>query len=199
MVFAMSDSSARHAGRPRNQATDAAILRAVLELVAEVGVSGVSVTGVAARAGVARATVYLRWPSRAALVGAAAKAVAGGDPFVLTGDIERDVRAGAGFVREVLAAPYFSGILPELMRAALAKPPEVSFEALAPNRESLADEYRREASIQGYDPTVDPHLAFDLLFGSGLSYLFATGEAPSPEYIRHLADVIVAGLKARTR
>lgn len=194
----VNQESPPHPGRPRNAATDGAILRAVLELVADGGVPKVTVTAVAARAGVARATVYLRWPSRAALVGAAAKAVAGGDPFVLTGELERDIRVGAAFVQEVFAAPYFAGILPELMRAALARPPEVEFDVLAPNRRSLATEYREQATTQGFDPTLDPHLVFDLLFGATLSHMFAEGSPPSREYIGQLAEVVIAGLKARS-
>jgi len=191
----MSANQGSHPGRPRNAATDRAVLRAVLEIVSESGVSGVTVTGVAARAGVARATVYLRWPSRAALVGAAAKAVAGGDPFVLTGDLDADIRKGAEFLEVVFSAPYFAGILPELVRAALATPPEVSFDALAPNRKRMAAEYRLEAGRQGFDPGVEPEIAFDLFFGAALSHLFATGNPPSREYIRQVADVVVRGLR----
>jgi len=193
----MTDNQSPHPGRPRTAGTDEAILQAVLEIVAEQGVSGVTVTGVAARAGVARATVYLRWPSRAALVGAAAKAVRGGDPYPLVGDLDQDIRTGAQFLEPVLAAPYFAGILPELIRAALTRPPEVDFDALAPNRKLLAAEYRSLAADQGFDPTVDPTVAFDMLLGAGLSYLFATGSAPSLAYMRQVGEVVVAGLKVR--
>jgi AcrR family transcriptional regulator len=195
----MTDDEGAHPGRPRTAGTDEAILRAVLEIVARKGVSGVTVTGVAARAGVARATVYLRWPSRAALVGAAAKAVVGGDPFVLSGDLERDVRAGCDFIQTIFEAPYFSGILPELMRATLANPPEVDFNTLAPNRMGLATEYRHEAERQGFDPTIDPDLVFDILFGAGLAHLFATGTPPSREYVSQLATILTEGLRARPR
>jgi len=193
----MSDSSGPHSGRPRTAGTDGAILRAVLEIVADKGVSRVTVTGVAARAGVARATVYLRWPSRAALVGAAAKAVVGGDPFELTGDLDVDIRRGAAFVAEVFAAPYFPSILPELLRATVTTPPEVSFDALAPNRKGLTAEYRLGAAAQGFDTSVEPTIPFDLFFGAGLSHFFATGVAPSPEYMRQIAEVVVEGLMAR--
>lgn len=186
---------ARHVGRPRGTATDATILQAVLDLVSEVGVAGVTVSEVARRAGVARATVYLRWPSRAALIGAAAKKVQGGRPFVASGDLAADIRDGTAFIERVVGAPYFDAILPELMRAVLAKPPEVSFDVLSPNREWLADEYRRLAAAQGFDPALDPYLLFDLMFGSALAHLFATGAAPSTDYSRQIAEVITAGLR----
>ena len=168
-----------------------------MHLIGEVGVAGVTVAEVARRAGVARATVYLRWPSRAALVGAAAKAAAGGRPFELTGDLERDIRRGAAFLETVVGAPYFNAILPELIRAVLADPQEIAFDALAPNREGLATEYRMLASAQGFDASIEPQLPFDLLFGSALAHVFATGAAPSPAHSGEIADVVIAGLKHR--
>ena len=69
----MSDPSAesltepngqRHrGGRPRLPDTDRAILRAVGELMAEQGMSGTTINAVAARSGVARGTVYRRFPT----------------------------------------------------------------------------------------------------------------------------------------
>jgi AcrR family transcriptional regulator len=198
MVVPMTtDTAAHHVGRPRGSATDATILQAVLTLIGEVGVAGVTVAEVARRAGVARATVYLRWPSRAALVGAATKAVAGGKPFELTGDLERDIRRGATFLETVVGAPYFNAIVPELIRAVLADPQEIAFDALAPNREGLAAEYWMLAAAQGFDPRIEPHLLFDLLFGTALAHVLATGAAPTPEDSRQIAEVVIAGLQHR--
>jgi hypothetical protein len=144
-----------------------------------------------------RASGYLRWPSRAALVGAAAKKVQGRHPFQLSGDLAADIRNGTAFIERAVGAPYFDVILPELIRAVLAKPPEVAFDLLAPNREGLADGYRNPAAAQGFDPVIEPQVLFDLLFGSALVHLFATGTAPAPEYSRQIADVVIAGLKHR--
>jgi AcrR family transcriptional regulator len=55
-------------GRPRSAGADRAIIDAVLEEVIAAGIDGVSIEQVAARAGVAKATVYRRWPNKEALV-----------------------------------------------------------------------------------------------------------------------------------
>jgi len=55
-------------GRPRSTQADTAIIDAVLEEVIAVGIDGLSIEQVAARAGVAKATVYRRWPNKAALL-----------------------------------------------------------------------------------------------------------------------------------
>ncbi|WP_433325775.1 TetR/AcrR family transcriptional regulator [Spirillospora sp. CA-294931] len=68
----------RAPGRPRSERAEKAILDATLELLAaESGVDGVSIEAVAALAGVAKTTIYRRWPNKEALiVGALAEAKA---------------------------------------------------------------------------------------------------------------------------
>jgi AcrR family transcriptional regulator len=61
----------RGPGRPRDSRADEAILAAALDLLAEVGPTGLSVEEVAARAGVSKATIYRRWPTKDDLVAAA--------------------------------------------------------------------------------------------------------------------------------
>jgi AcrR family transcriptional regulator len=58
----------RGPGRPRDERADRAILDAALDLLAEVGPTGLSVEEVAARAGVSKATIYRRFPTKDDLV-----------------------------------------------------------------------------------------------------------------------------------
>ena len=55
-------------GRPRNEGCDRAIEAAALDLLVEEGFAGMSIEGVAARAGVGKATIYRRWPTKEDLV-----------------------------------------------------------------------------------------------------------------------------------
>lgn len=55
-------------GRPRNPAVDAAVLDAAMDLLSEVGYARLTMRNVAARARVSKASVYLRWPNKVALV-----------------------------------------------------------------------------------------------------------------------------------
>jgi AcrR family transcriptional regulator len=64
----MTDIELRKPGRPRSAQADHAILRATLELVAQDGIQGMSLEGVAARAGVSKTTIYRRWPNKDALI-----------------------------------------------------------------------------------------------------------------------------------
>lgn len=81
-------------GRRRDPDLDVAILDAALALFAEHGYDGVTIEGTAARAGVGKATVYRRYPTRAALlVDAARERLCLLHPLVDTGDLRADWRA----------------------------------------------------------------------------------------------------------
>jgi AcrR family transcriptional regulator len=67
-VTISEEDIARRAGRPRDPACDAAILHATRELFAEDGYGAVSIEGVAARAGVGKASIYRRYTTKAQLV-----------------------------------------------------------------------------------------------------------------------------------
>lgn len=61
--------SQRHGrGRPRDEAFDGRILEAAFDELARCGISHFSVSAVAQRAGVAKGTIYLRWPTREQLM-----------------------------------------------------------------------------------------------------------------------------------
>lgn len=58
----------RPVGRPRDPSLDVAIRRAALELLGEGGLEACALDEVARRAGVGKATIYRRWPSKDDLV-----------------------------------------------------------------------------------------------------------------------------------
>lgn len=66
----------RRPGRKRDAALDAVILEAALDVLAELGYEAATIDGIAARSGVARATVYRRWPTKVDLVSDALKRLA---------------------------------------------------------------------------------------------------------------------------
>jgi AcrR family transcriptional regulator len=161
----------------------------------EGGVRATTLTAVAKRAGVARATVYLRWPTRSALIGAAARAAVGGQVFPLTDDVELNIRGGASFIRRVFELPSSAAMLPEIVRGVLANPPELSFDAVAPRRREFGRVYRAGAKAAGLDPAIDPHLPFDMLLGTAIAYLLANRRPMSIAEADQLADVLIAGLQ----
>lgn len=66
----------RGRGRPRRAGADDEILTVARTLLAERGYRDLTVDAIADRAGVAKTTVYRRWPSKGALIAAAISPVA---------------------------------------------------------------------------------------------------------------------------
>jgi len=64
----MNIAAIKSVGRPRDETREAAILEATLAVLGEVGYDLLTIDAVAARAKASKATVYRRWPGKAALV-----------------------------------------------------------------------------------------------------------------------------------
>lgn len=80
-------------GRPRDPAVDEAVLAAAVELLADGGFARLTMDQVAARAGVGKASVYLRWPNKVTLVAEAIQHRSGVVPAVPnTGTLPGDMR-----------------------------------------------------------------------------------------------------------
>jgi AcrR family transcriptional regulator len=188
----------RHPGRPRSATAEEAILRATVELVVEGGLDAATIHAVAERSGVARATIYLRWPGRDALIRAAFRHAIGREPYELSGDIEEDLRRGMRQVTGIFSEPLFIAILPVLIPALIragTAPEGISFDVLFPNRRRFADEYREHAAEQGWRTEIDGEVVFDLLAGPPLAEVLATGSVPTSDRTEQMMDVIIAGLR----
>jgi AcrR family transcriptional regulator len=85
-------SEVARSGRPRDPSRDEAIFAATLAVFAEDGYAGVSIEGVAARAGVGKATIYRRYASKAQLlVDAMQVCVVSPEELPDTGDLRADL------------------------------------------------------------------------------------------------------------
>lgn len=113
----MSTATTRRLGRPRSAGVDEALLDATLQLAGEVGINGMSMDDLAQRAGVSKATIYRRWPSKEALVlDALASAIR---PFDLvdTGSVRGDLEAYLAELGRRMQTGRSSDVLPDLISA----------------------------------------------------------------------------------
>jgi len=107
-------------GRPRDLSRDAAVLRAVRELLAEEGYQALSVHKVTLRCGVHVRTIARRWENKAEMVAAA---VLGGDTPVysesavsmLTGRLAADIRELIYRITQFLDDPATQAAMPALL------------------------------------------------------------------------------------
>jgi len=102
----------RGRGRPRDPATDSRITEAAADLLLVRGFDKMTVDDVAAKAGVGKATVYRRWPSKDDLaVAAMATLFASELPEPNTGSIENDLRASYRTVLTFVNSPQGAAFL----------------------------------------------------------------------------------------
>ncbi len=121
----------RGRGRPRDPGTDDRITRAAAELLLQRGFDRTTVDDVAARAGVGKATVYRRWPSKEDLAVAAMETLYSAEmPEPDTGSIRTDLAAsyravltfvntpeGEAFLRTSIAESVRDGRIAALYRS----------------------------------------------------------------------------------
>ncbi len=181
-------------GRPRNKDADTQILKAALQLVEKIGFKAVSMEGIAAAAGVARTTIYRRWPNKAAVVMDAFLAEIGPDVSFPEADsalesIRLQMRLLAGafrgrlglLIRSLWAEAQFD---PELERAFRDQWLE--------KRRDVARKVIRQGILTGeIAPECDPDILLDALYG-GLYYRLLLGSgALTDKYVDALWKLIV--------
>jgi AcrR family transcriptional regulator len=96
----------RGRGRPRRAGADEAILVATRKLLDEVGYAALTIDVIAERTGIAKTTIYRRWPTKGALVSAAIDVTpsTSDDPITLLRETAELLTRLAGADVEVLRA-----------------------------------------------------------------------------------------------
>ncbi|QNP74691.1 TetR/AcrR family transcriptional regulator [Streptomyces roseirectus] len=105
--MAATSPPAARPGRPRDPGADARILQAAVDELAETGIAGFRTNSVAARAKVAKRTLYSRWPERDELILAALSTFSGRLYPPRTGSLEADLRILYAAMAEVLESPQW--------------------------------------------------------------------------------------------
>jgi AcrR family transcriptional regulator len=187
-------------GRPRSKLADRAILRAATDLLAERGLGGMSIEEVACRAGVGKATIYRRWPSRGALALDAFLAEFLGqqplpDTGALRGDLLTALRAWIRSVTQTSAGPMLSGLIAEAQqdRALAAAWRDRVVEVVRAQHAVMLD----RAISRGEIPAdTDKDVVLDLLYGPAYHRLLHGHRPLTDQFARRVVDLIVAALTA---
>lgn len=105
-------------GRPRDGRLDAAIVAAAVAEVGAKGWGGATIEGIAARAGVGRASIYRRWSSKYELFQYAAESITQPSEGVDTGSFIDDLFAALLPIADMLTQPELAALLPSLLAEA---------------------------------------------------------------------------------
>ncbi|MFQ5416182.1 MAG: TetR/AcrR family transcriptional regulator [Myxococcota bacterium] len=191
-----SSESGSGAGRPRSEEAHQAILDATLELLVEVGFSALTVEGVANRAGVGKATIYRRWPSKLPLVVEAFGQLPGFED-VDTGDLAEDLKKMLRSYLRVFNSTPLSAVLPSLAGERTHNP-ELSqlFEPVSiDRRKPLIRAFERAAKRGEISGDLDVGLAADLVVGPIAVALFFKGGRLNAKRVGPMVDLALAGIR----
>jgi AcrR family transcriptional regulator len=184
-------------GRPRSADADRAIVAATLSLLEEHGYSGLTMAGVAERAGVSTATLYRRFSSKEELVVGALATLLPDRPPTDTGSLEGDLRETLCRMGEHTSGNQgrlLLGLAGEIIRhPALAEP--VRARLSQPLQENLTAVLNRAAERGEIPAPADPQVAIALMVGP-LHYWLLSGETTTPEVIDTLVPMVVRALGA---
>jgi AcrR family transcriptional regulator len=189
----------RPRGRPRSAIADHAIREAAVDLFAERGFEGFSVEDVADRAGVSKATVYRRYPSKVDLIVEAASCLAADDiTFPDTGNLRDDVRGLARSLVETFKTSPAGRVMP-VMTFERNRYPELD----AGYRQFLADRKTRtrkllQRAIERGElpPDTDVAVMGSMLVGPIFHRLMITQEPLNEAFVDALVDALLRGFGA---
>ncbi len=192
----------RPPGRPRSADADRAIVEATLDLLTESGVASLAIEQVAARAGVAKATIYRRWPNKEALILEALSTVED-RPVELPGTSLRDdllalLRGIIGRTVDPRRSQLYAWMVAEGERS-----PEIAHRyksrVVERRRELLRSVLRRWQEKGELRADIDIETAELLVAGPMLVYRvhWYPGKEPPPGLTERVLDAALYGIAAR--
>ncbi|GHF11861.1 TetR/AcrR family transcriptional regulator [Streptomyces griseoluteus] len=199
-----SRTPASRTGRPRSAAADAAILAATREGLVELGWSGLTLSDVAARAGVAKTTLYRRWSGKHELVVDAVAELF--DELVLpdrgslAADIEGVVLQFAAILNRPEAKCGLMGVVAESTRDDALR--ERVRTSIVERQKRLVLAGRARAQERGeLPPEADPEesartvdLIFDMAAGAVVHRTLVSGKPADEEWARGFTHILLLGL-----
>jgi TetR/AcrR family transcriptional regulator, regulator of autoinduction and epiphytic fitness len=194
--------SGRQAGAPvdpRIERSRLVIRRAALEELGEAGYGAFTIEAVAARAGVAKSTIYRHWSDKLDLIADAFETFHEQEvPDVQLGSPRERVQLLVGHVAQVVVDSTFSACIPALIEGAErdSRVREFHHRYSAARRQSLIDVIAEGVAAGDFPAGLDPELAALALLGPIFySRLMSAGPFP-PERARELVATVLGGRAA---
>ncbi|WP_267244472.1 TetR/AcrR family transcriptional regulator [Streptomyces sp. PR69] len=191
-------------GRPRSVAADAAILQATRAALVELGWSKLTMGDVAARAGVAKTTLYRRWANKNEMVVDAVAVLFDElelpDRGSLLADVEGVVLQFAALLNRPEAKTALMAVVAESTRDEVLR--ERVRSALVDRQKRLVVTGRERAQARGELPYEDDpraaaantDLIFDVVAGAVVHRALVSAEPVDEEWARRFTRLLVSGL-----
>lgn len=171
------------------------VLEATLEELATKGYAAVSIEDIAERAGVAKTTVYRRWPTKADVVLAAMHRVA--DDFTLgsdTGSIRGDLIGVLTGFRDFISTPRGASLVRMMAVENVCSEVTELAREIRKDKEAMPHAIMTRAIKRGELPRgTDPKLMLDTLFATVQHSVLFLHEPYDDQKIAQLVDLVLVG------
>lgn len=198
----MTEVVSVRAGRPRDQAVNRAILDAARDLIADQGYGSFSIEAVAARASVAKQSIYRRWSSRGALlIDVYMDGLESARPLPGTG-FGPDFKALMGQTVQRQRAGAYANVLKGLMIEAQSDADLRELfiaKIVAPRRETLRRVLAQAKETGELPAKLDVEMMLDMTFGAVWFYMIATSEGIQDDFPERALGVFETLMAAQAR
>ena len=193
MIGPVASSVVEEAEDPRIERSRRIILQAVLDELSAVGYGTLTIESVAARARVAKSTIYRHWDGKLALVEDAFRTLKANVRVLESGTVHDRVVDLLTQVAELIEASTYSACMPALIEAAERDPQVRDFHLrFSAERRAVLVELLAGAVADGELPAdTDPALLADALVGSLILRRLMLHQPLPPTQVPHLVDQLL--------
>jgi AcrR family transcriptional regulator len=185
-------------GRPRNELVEQAVLEATVDLVAEHGYAGLTVEAVAAKAGVAKSTVYRRWPGKDELLIAALNTVKGPLAQLPGGTVEYELKWLMEHMRKAWLTGNHGVIMRRLAADGSAQPElyrQFKERVVEPRRAITRSVLERGVAEGSIRPDIDFNAVIGMLAAPVIVAVMMHGEKTlTRKHVEYVVSTVLAGI-----
>ncbi|MEM1241889.1 MAG: TetR/AcrR family transcriptional regulator [Cyanobacteria bacterium P01_H01_bin.26] len=190
----MNDARKKSPGRPRSATSHHAMLKATLELLAEVGFESMSIEAIATRAGVGKTTIYRRYSSKDELVADAIESIREEVLIPDTGNLWSDIDALIENAAQITLTPLGRQSVAMIIGSASSNSgfAQIYWEKyLQPRRQSFAVIIERAKTRNEVPTDLDSGLVFDTMSGIMLYALIFPPIESWTTYVRRALSLLL--------
>ena len=193
----MSDTDIRRRPGGRSARVRQSVLDATLEILTDHGADALSISEVAARAGVHETSIYRRWGTREnVIIDALLSTSEDLLPIPDTGSLRADLIAFAASLDAYLTSPLGRALVRALASAGTEPALDATRERFWEGRYALASEMISRAIERGEIPAgTDPQLALEAFVGPLHFRALFTGQPTDERFAARLVDLLLDGVR----